>query len=131
MTTLPEAKSRPPFEVLPGIAIGPFRLGMTSDEVEEICREYGLKNEGVLRSGVGIEFHDGHATRIGVEWVVGLSLAGEPLTDNSDGNVRRLLAKIAPPGPDWTECEGLAIFHYELSDDFVFSFLVYAPGHRR
>jgi hypothetical protein len=48
----PLKPSHPPFEILPGVGIGPFRLGMTEHEIETICREYGLRNEGILRSGL-------------------------------------------------------------------------------
>jgi hypothetical protein len=33
-------------------------------------------------------------------------------------------------GPEWTDLPGLAVFHWEATDDDVFSFMVYAPGHR-
>ena len=130
MTTPPNPRSHPPFEIRPGSGIGPFRLGMTTDEVEAICRRYGLMNEGTIRSGLGIYFQDGRATQIEIEAVHSLCLAGEVLTDRSDANVRRLIAKIAPEATDWTELEGLLITHYELSDDYVFAFRVYATGHR-
>lgn len=126
----PGTYSHPPFEILPGIGIGPFRLGMTESEIESLCRDFGLRNEGTVRSGLGIQFDAGKATRIEFEAVHPLSLAGEVLTDRSDANVRWLIARIAPEAPDWTEVEGLCISHYELSDDFVFAFMVYAPGYR-
>ena len=61
---------------------------------------------------------------------MGLSLAGEALTDTSNGNVRRLLGSMIELGHDWTELEGLAVFHWEATDEEVFSFMVYAPDHR-
>jgi hypothetical protein len=126
-------QARPPFAILPGIGIGPFRLGMTEGEVDDLCREYGLRNERVYDSGLYIEFENGRATRIEFAAHMGLSLAGEPLmqmSDWSNRNVRRLLITMAPPGPDWTEMDGLVVHHWERRDDPVFSFLVYAPGHR-
>jgi hypothetical protein len=103
---------------------------MTEEEIDGLCRQYDLRNEGVFRGGLSVEFEEERAVRIGVAWDVGVSLAGEPITDNSDDNVRRLLATLAPPGEDWTEMDGLAVFHWESGDRNVFSFLVYAPGHR-
>lgn len=129
--TAPRAPlSHPPFEIRPGIGIGPFRLGMTQDEIAALCRQYGLDNEGAVRSGLRIEFHGGRATNIEFEAVHPLSLAGEVLTDRSDANVRRLMARIAPEASDWREAAGLFISHHEFSDDFVFAFMVYAPGYR-
>jgi hypothetical protein len=121
---------RPPFAILPGIGIGPFRLGMSEGEGDDLCRAYGLRNTGAFNSGLSIEFENGRATQITFAADMGLSLAGEPLTDTSNCNVRRLLATMAPPGPDWTEMDGLVVFHWEFGDDFVFAFMVYAPGHR-
>jgi hypothetical protein len=103
---------------------------MTEEEIDGLCRQYGLRNEGVFRGGLSVQFEEGRAVRIDVAWDVGVSLAGEPLTDNSDHNVRRLLATLAPPGEDWTEMDGLTVLHWESGDRNVFSFLVYAPGHR-
>ncbi len=125
--------ARPPFEILPGIGIGPFRLGMTEGEVDDLCREYGLRNEGAYKYGLFIEFENGRATQIMFAAHMGLSLAGEPLmhwSDRCNRNVRRLLATMAPPGPDWKEMDGLKVFHWERTDESVFSFMVYAPGHR-
>jgi hypothetical protein len=126
-------QARRPFAILPGIGIGPFRLGMTEGEVEDLCREYGLRNEGTYNSGLYIEFETGRATQIQFAAHMGLSLAGEPLMqtcDRSNRNVRRLLFIMVPPGPDWTEMDGLVVHHWERRDEPVFSFLVYAPGHR-
>jgi hypothetical protein len=123
-------QARPPFAILPGIGIGPFHLGMTEGEVDDLCREYGLRNEGTFNSGLYIEFQNERATQIELAADMGLSLAGEPLRDTSNRNVRRLLATMARPGPDWTEMDGLVVSHWELGDDFVFAFRVYAPGHR-
>ncbi len=128
--TAPPTPAHQPFEILPGVGIGPFRLGMTPDELENVCREYGLRNEGAFRSGLHVEFQDGRATRIEVATDIGLSLAGEPLTDSSDANVQRLLATLLPLAADWREADGLVVLHWELSDTFAFSFMVYAPGHR-
>ncbi len=126
-------QARAPFAILPGIGIGPFRLGMTEEEVNDLCREYGLRNEGAYNSGLYIGFENGRATQIEFTADKGLSLAGKPLmqwSDRSNRNVRRLLATMAPPGPDWTELDGLVVHHWERSDESVFSFFVYAPGHR-
>lgn len=126
-------QARPPFPILPGIGIGPFRLGMTEGEVDDLCREYRLRNEGAYHSGLFIGFENGRATQIEFAAHMGLSLAGEPLMqwdDRCNRNVRRLLATLAPPGPDWTEMDGLVVFHWERRDEPVFSFMVYAPGHR-
>jgi hypothetical protein len=120
----------PPYAILPGIGIGPLRLGMTEAAVDQICRDHGLRNEGAFRSGLHVAFHDGRATRIEFAADMGLSLAGETLIDTSNRNVRRLLESLAQPGPDWTEMDGLVVLHWELGDEFVFSFMVYAPGHR-
>jgi hypothetical protein len=126
-------QARPPFEILPGIGIGPFRLGMTEGEVDDLCREYGLRNEGAHISGLSIEFENGRATQIQFAAYMGLSLAGEPLmhwSDRSNRNVRRLLATMAPPGPNWMEMDGLVVSHWDSWDESVFAFMVYAPGHR-
>ena len=126
-------QARAPFAILPGIGIGPFRLGMTEGEVDDLCREYGLRNEGVANSGLGIGFENGRAMQIMFAAHMGLSLAGEPLmhwSDRCNRNVRRLLTTIAPPGPDWTEMDGLFVGHWERMDESVFMFMVYAPGHR-
>jgi hypothetical protein len=122
--------SHPPFEIVPGVGIGPFLLAMTEEEIGELCRQHGLRNEGVLRGGLSVQFKEGRAVRIDVGCDVGLSLAGEPLIDDSDDNVRRLLATLAPPGQYWTEMDGLVATHWEFGDREVFSFMVYAPGHR-
>lgn len=126
-------QARPPFAILPGIGIGPFRLGMTEGEVDDLCREYGLRNKGAYNSGLYIGFENGRATRIEFAADMGLSLAGEPLMhwdDRCNPNVRRLLATMAPPGPNWKELDGLFVHHWERDDESVFSFRVYAPGHR-
>ena len=119
-----------PFPVIPGVGIGPFLLGMTPERIAEVCSQTGLKNEGAFRSGLHVEFSEGCAVRIEVAADLSLSLAEEPLTDPSNGNVQRLLDKILPPAPDWTERDGLVVLHWELSDTFVFSFLVYSQGFR-
>ena len=126
-------QARAPFAILPGIGIGPFRLGMTEGEVDDLCREYGLRNEGAYNSGLHIEFENGRATRIEFTAIMGLSLAGKPLMQTSDWdnrNVRRLLATMAPPGPNWMEMDGLVACHWDSWDEPVFAFRVYAPGHR-
>lgn len=126
-------QARRPFEILPGIGIGPFRLGMTEGEVDDLCREHGLRNEGSWNSGLFIKFENERATQIEFRADMGLSLAGEPLMhwdDRRNPNVRRLLAAMAPPCPDWKEMDGLVVFHWECCDVSVFSFRVYAPGHR-
>jgi hypothetical protein len=127
---MPNDTGRPPFEIRPGEGIGPFRLGLTEQEIATICARQGLQNGGVFRSGLSIEFEHGRAVRIDVGWDVGVSIGGVPLTDPSDDNVRRLLAGVAAVGEDWTELDGLAVSHWEFGDRNVFSFLVYAPGHR-
>lgn len=124
---------RPPFEILPGVGIGPFRLGMTERELEDLCCEYGLRNEGAFTSGLSIVCENGLAVQITFAAHMGLSLAGEPLmhwSDLDNQNVRRLLGTLAPPGPDWTEMDGLVVHHWERRDEPVFAFLVYAPGYR-
>ena len=118
------------YEVVAGVGIGAFRLGMTEPQVAAICREHGLRNDGVIHGDLGVEFEDDHAVRITASCNLALSIGGEPLTDSSDANVRRLLALLAPPGKDWTEMAGLAVFHWEFSDTSPFAFMVYAPGHR-
>jgi hypothetical protein len=126
-------QARAPFAILPGIGIGPFRLGMTEGEVDDLCREYGLRNEGAPKSGLGIEFENGRATQIQFAAYMGLSLAGEPLMhwdDWCNRNVRRLLATMAPPGPDWRRMDGLIASHWDRWDEPVFAFRVYAPEHR-
>ncbi len=126
-------QARAPFAILPGIGIGPFRLAMREGEVDNLCREYGLRNEGAYNSGLSIGFENGRTTRIEFAADMGLSLAGEPLMhwdDRDNCNVRRLLNTMAPPGLDWTEMDGLVVTHWERGDEPVFSFLVYAPGHR-
>lgn len=130
MTSLPDPVLKSPFPVVPGVGIGPFQLGMTPERIAEVCSQTGLKNEGAFRSGLHVEFSAGCAVRIEVAADIPLSLAGEPLTDPSNGNVQRLLDRILPPAPDWTERDGLVVLHWELSDTFVFSFLVYSQGFR-
>lgn len=121
---------RPPFAILPGIGIGPFRLGMTKREVNALCRKYGLPSDAPFHFGLNFTFENGRAIRIEFPAYLGLSLAGEPLIDLSNDNVRRLLASMAPPGPDWTEMDGLVVCHWDSKSEPVFSFMVYAPGHR-
>ena len=121
-----------PFEITPGVGIGPFRIGMTSAEIETICRQYGWKTGGgVLKDGLLVEFRDGRAIRITLSAeMVSLSIAGEELMDLSDEHVRYRLSSIVRHGDDWTEADGLTVFHWEASDHTVFAFMVYAPGHR-
>ena len=121
---------RPLFAVVPGIGIGPFRLGMTAEEIASLCDQFLLRNESAIDTGLYVEFHEGRAVQIQMAVGVGLSLAGEPVTDHSNENVRRLLSKIAPPKPHWTEMDGLVVLHWEYDSDPVFAFEVYAPGHR-
>jgi len=115
---------------LPGVGIGPFLLGMSPESIEAACLETGLKNEGAFRSGLHVEFREGRAVRIEVAADLPLELAGERLTDRSDANVQQLLDRILPPAADWRERDGLTVLHWELSDTFVFSFIVYSPGRR-
>jgi hypothetical protein len=61
---------------------------------------------------------------------MGLSLADEPVDEGYNEHVKRLLAKVVPPGPDWTEMEGLAVSHWNSRSEPVFAFMVYAPGYR-
>ncbi len=106
---------------------------MTEGEVDNLCRKYRLRNEGAQFSGLGIEFENGRATQIQFAAYMGLSLAGEPLMhwdDRCNRNVRRLLATMAPPGPNWKELDALVVHHWERDDESVFAFRVYAPGHR-
>ena len=126
----PSKRARRNYEIVPGVGIGPFRLGMTEAEIAAICREHGLQNDGVIHGDLGVEFEDDHAVRITASCNLALSIGREQLTDSSDENVQRLLALLAPPGKDWTEMAGLMVFHWEFSDTFVFAFMVYAPGHR-
>src|SRR6185503_15474248 len=83
--------THPPFAIVPGVGIGPFRLGMTEADADAMCHDYGLRNASAFESGCRIAFADGRATQIEFTSNMGLSLAGEALTDTSNGNVRRLL----------------------------------------
>jgi len=116
--------------------VGPLRLGMTKEEVERVCQEHRIGHSGATGpDGLQVDFHAGRATRIEIlaEYPFArLSLAGQVLPDVSDETIRRLLAKIIPLPGNWTEPEasGLAVFHWELSDTFVFSFRLFLPGYR-
>jgi hypothetical protein len=120
----------PPYAIVPGAGIGPFRLGMTAEAIADVCRRTGLKNQGLMQSGLSIQFHDGRAVRIQMAADLPVSLGGERLDDTGDDTVCRLLDSISPPAADWTEREGLVAYHWEFSDRFVCAFLVYAPGWR-
>ncbi|MFO0987300.1 MAG: hypothetical protein U1F37_08010 [Alphaproteobacteria bacterium] len=130
MPPKPASLKHPPFEIVPGRAIGPFRLGMTVAEVEALCREYGLENLGVMVGGFGVDFRDGRAVEIAFEATHPLSLGGAEIASAQDEHVRRLVERVAPGAEDWTNIAGLRVLHYELADGFVFAFLVFGPATR-
>lgn len=133
------------FEIVPGKSIGPFHLGMTSAEIDEVSRQTGIRTDtGPVRGAMLVEFdrHD-RAVRITTAAEipsVRYAIAGEELKSLFNEHVRSALAKIAPlPNPvhnnidwNWTEPpdSGIVVFHWEMGDKEVFAFMVFSPGHR-
>jgi hypothetical protein len=103
---------------------------MTPEDIERVCRQTGLRNDGLMQAGLHVAFHDGRAVSIEIGADFPLSFGGEPLTSRWDDNVARLMNAICPPAADWTEREGLVAFHWESSDRIISVFRVYAPGWR-
>ena len=131
-----DGNEKPIFEIVPGKSIGPFHLGMPEAQVSQICREIGIRRDlHLVQGGMRFSFEDDKAVSIEVPAEfepARLALAGAELKSLFNEDVRALLAKIVPLSDKWTEPEGagIAIFHWEMTDREVFSFLVFLPGHR-
>jgi hypothetical protein len=121
------------FEIVPGKSIGPFHLGMTRAQIEEISHKIGVPSDvGPIHDGMYATF-DRHGRAVKIEapahfGLIRLAIAGEELKSTDNGYVRSLLARFNTLPSDWTNPAGITIFHWEMLDPDVFSFMVYLPG---
>jgi hypothetical protein len=123
------------FEIVPGESIGPFRLGMTRAQIEELSRQTGVRTDiAVFHGGMVVDFdRDDRAVRIQVPADFGairLAIAGEELKYLYNSYVLGLLARIITLPSDRREPThaGIEILHWDGGELTVFAFEVSLPG---
>lgn len=133
------------YEILPGESVGPFRLGMSREDVEGL----NILPMETFKDGLGAEFtaigvkvyydESGRCTRIEArvfgEGMAGFVLAGRSVNNISEKDAEKIFRSISPeirpvPGGFDLPAAGLRTFKWEDSDDFLYSILVKPPEGR-
>jgi hypothetical protein len=130
-------------EITPGKSIGPFRLGMTDQDIEVARRSLSpdaptLEDLGVIASFPKENSPDGkkRCNRLEIR-VVGndhtLLLLGQPVNDISNADAARLLALISPHVRRSYACfsleeAGIEAIRWEHSDEGIYCFFVIPPA---
>lgn len=129
-------------EVIPGKSIGPFRLGMTAQDVESALRAFAPER---TLWDLGIVVHFAETGEPGVEarcsrisvCVVGNSgdvvLFGRRVNEIDRDEAASLLASSGfPLRRSYSYCEiekiGIQAFRWESSDDWIYAFDVVPPS---
>lgn len=134
------------YEIIPGESIGPFRLGMTREEVEKLNIhpiEMFRDSSGADFPSVGVKVHyDESGKCTGIEArVFGFgtaifALAGRVVNDLSDRDARELFRSISSDIRFFYGCfdlpsVGLRAVEWESSDDFIYAILVELPQEHK
>lgn len=134
-----------PCEILPGESVGPFRLGMSRDDIEGL----NILPMETFKDGVGAEFtaigvtvyydESGRCAKIEArvfgESTARFILAGRSVNNISEKDAEKIFRSISPeirpvPGGFDLPAAGLRTFKWEDSDDFLYSVLVKPPEGR-
>jgi hypothetical protein len=129
-------------EIVPGKAIGPFRLGMTQQEIDEALRSLSLdaptlEDLGAIASFPKEETPDDQkrCNRLEIRVVNNdhtLRLLGQPVNDISNSDADCLLSSISPDVRRSYAClsleeAGIEAIRWEHSDDWIYCFFVIPP----
>lgn len=129
-------------EIVPGKSIGPFRLGMTPQEIQAELRSLSpdvltLDDLGVIASFPKEETPDDQKGCYRLEIRVfkndhPVLLLGQPVNDISISDAARLLSSISPDvrhSYAWSSIAeaGIEAIRWEHSDDWIHCFFVMAP----
>jgi hypothetical protein len=129
-------------EIVPGNSIGPFRLGMTCQEIEDALRLLSqepltLDDLGVIASFPKEEAPDGQKRCNQLEVRVfnnahTVVLLGQPVNDISNSDAARLLSSISPDVRHSYAClsvceVGIEAIRWEHSDASIYCFFVIPP----
>lgn len=134
-----------PCEIIPGESVGPFRLGMSREDIEGL----NILPMETFKDGLGAEFtaigvkvyydESGRCARIEArvfgEGTAGFFLAGRSVNNISEKDAEKIFRSISPeirpvPGGFDLPAAGLRTFKWEDSDDFLYSILVKPPEGR-
>ena len=134
------------YEIKPGESIGPFRLGMTREVIEELNilpMETFADGSGARFRSVGVSvFYDesGKCEKVearGLGWsgehVVKCVLAGRIVNNLSADDAWELFRSISPDirysyGNFYLPSVGIGATKWEASDDFLYAIYVVPPG---
>lgn len=130
-------------EITPGKSVGPFRLGMTEEDIEVARLSLSpdaptLESLGVIASFPEEDLADGsrRCNRLEIR-VVGndhtLLLRGQPVNDISNADAACLLASISPHVRRSYAClsleeAGIEAIRWEHSDEGIYCFFVIPPA---
>jgi len=129
-------------EIIPGKSIGPFRLGMTQQEIEEALRSMSpdastLEDLGIIASFPKEETSDGtkRCNRLEIRVVNNdhtLLLLGQPVNDINNADAACLLSSISPDVRRSYAClsleeAGIEAIRWEHSDEWIYCFFIIPP----
>jgi hypothetical protein len=130
-------------EIVPGKSIGPFRLGMTMQEIEEALRSLSsepltLDDLGVIASFPKEEAPDGqkHCNQLEIRVFKNdhtVLLLGQPVNGISNTEAADLLSSISPNVRHSYAClsvteAGIEAIRWEHSDASIYCFFVIPPA---
>ena len=131
------------YEIKPGESIGPFKLGMRREEIEELNirpMETVGDGAGAIFTSIGVlVYYDESGkcekleARVGGENVAKYVLAGRIVNNLSDGDAWELFRAISPDttysyGRFFLLSVGLFAAKWEASDDCLYAIFVVPPG---
>jgi hypothetical protein len=130
-------------EIVPGKSIGPFRLGMTSQEINDAMRLFSsepltLEDLGMMADFPKEETPDSQkrCNRLQIRVVNNdhtLLLRGQPVNDISNADADSLFSSISPDVRRSYAClsleeAGIEAIRWEHSDDWIYCFFVIPPA---
>jgi hypothetical protein len=135
------------YEIVPGESIGPFRLGMTREDVEGLNihpMELFEDGSGAAFTLVGVRVYydeSGRCKKIEArvfgsdKGAARFTLAGHDVDNVSDREAKELFRSISPDirsfyGGFALPSAGLRAVKWENSDDFIFAIVVERPRER-
>jgi hypothetical protein len=130
-------------EIVPGKSIGPFRLGMTAQEIEAALQSLSpesltVDDLGIIASFPKEETPDGQKCCNQLEIRVynnphTVLLLGQPVNDMSNSDAIRLLSLISPDVRHEYAClsvteAGIEAIRWEHAYDWIYCFFVIPPA---
>lgn len=130
-------------EIVPGKSIGPFRLGMTLQEIEEALRSLSPDAPTLEDLGIRTDFpkedtpdNQKRCNRLEIRVVNNdhtLLLHGQPVNDISNSDADSLFSSISPDVRRSYAClsleeAGIEAIRWEHSDDWIYCFFVIPPA---